>query len=422
MFAIRQIKISDKEQEILNICLSDAECQSPCAHNYTTLVLGENGVGKSFLLKAIIDIFCFLETLQDCHRKRKPRYQYTSFYIEYQLCNDIYCVNRISGSQIIAKRNGERIDYKEVALPQKVLAISFMVNDKFQFNKDEDGGIYTYHGVRSSTNSTYTSSISRSIAFDLIHCIEKGLTVQVAEIFSILKFDPMVEFQWKSKGKTVTAKIDLTKSSSHISQLSDKQPVNNLSYSNACFFKNGQKISFDLCSSGEKHILFAYIGILSRISNRTLVLIDEPEISLHPEWQLKYISTVSKLFDKYENCCFILASHSHYFVSELQGDSSTIVVLKKDSSCNAPKAEVIPFDTYSWSAENIIYNVFGIRTSRNFYFESDLSDLLDNLNSFDGSESERINIQRKIDKLEKYVFNANDPLYLILKDAKEKIK
>ena len=83
---------------------------------------------------------------------------------------------------------------------------------------------------------------------------------------------------------------------------------------------------------------------------------------------------------------------------------------------------MIPFDTYSWSAENIIYNVFGIRTSRNFYFESDLSDLLDNLNSFDGSENERINIQRKIDKLEKYVFNANDPLYLILKDAKEKIK
>ena len=96
--------------------------------------------------------------------------------------------------------------------------------------------------------------------------------------------------------------------------------------------------------------------------------------------------------------------------------------MKKDFSCNAPKAEVIPFDTYSWSAENIIYNVFGIRTSRNFYFESDLSDLLDNLNSFDGSENERINILRKIDKLEKYVFNANDPLYLILKDAKEKIK
>ena len=110
-------------------------------------------------------------------------------------------VHRISGSQIIAYKNGTDIDYKEIVLPQKVLAISFMVNDKFQFSKDEDDGIYTYHGVRSSTNSTYTSSITRNIIFDLIHCIEQGLTSQVMEIFSILQFDSTLEFQWKIDNK-----------------------------------------------------------------------------------------------------------------------------------------------------------------------------------------------------------------------------
>lgn len=419
MFAIKKVEISDKQNEILNVCLSETNLKKLSSSNYTTLVLGENGVGKSFLLKSIIDIFCFLESARNSNRKRKPRYQYESFYIEYYLGDDTYSIHRVSGSQIVAKKNGEDIDYKEVVLPQKVLAISFMVNDKFQFNKDEDGGIYTYHGVRSSTNSTYTSSIARNIIFDLIHCIKKGLSKQVMEIFSILQFDSTIEFQWTVDKKIDKELIDLNEDGV---QFADKHPLNNWVYPTIFFQKNGQRISFDSCSSGEKHILFAYIGILSRIDHDTLILIDEPEISLHPEWQIRYVSTLSKLFDKYRNCCFVLASHSHYFVSELQGDTSTIVVLKKDPDSNTPKAEIIPYDTYSWSAENIIYNVFGIRTTRNFYFESDLSFLLTSLESFDGGAEKRDSIQAQINKLKKYVFNTSDPLFMILKEAEGRIK
>lgn len=419
MLAIKKVEISDKHHEILNVCLSDIDLPKLASENYTTLVLGENGVGKSFLLKSIIDIFCFLESAQDSSRKRKPRFQYESFFIEYQIGNDSYCVKRISGSQIIASKNGESIDYKEAVLPQKVLAISFMVNDKFQFRKEDDGGIYTYHGVRSSTNSTYTSTITRNIIFDLINCIEKGLSCQIIEIFSILQFDSKIEFQWKNNGRNCAEIIDLNKNEL---RFSSKHLFNDYVYPTIYFYKNGHKVPFDSCSSGEKHILFAYIGILNRINNNTIVLIDEPEISLHPEWQIRYVSTLSKLFGKYKNCCFILASHSHYFVSELQGDSSTIVVLKKAQDSSTPRAEIIPYDTYSWSAENIIYNVFGVRTSRNFYFEGDLSFLLNSLESFDGSEEKKESIQKQINKLRKYVFNSNDPLHTILKEAEERIK
>lgn len=79
MFAIRKVEISDKQHKVLNICLSDTNLKKLSSCNYTTLILGENGVGKSFLLKSIIDIFCFLESAQDSNRKRKPRYQYESF-------------------------------------------------------------------------------------------------------------------------------------------------------------------------------------------------------------------------------------------------------------------------------------------------------------------------------------------------------
>lgn len=419
MFAIHKIQITDKQQDVLNVDLSEAECKKLWSRNYTTLVLGENGVGKSFLLKSIIDIFLFLENANDTSRKRKPRFRYESFYIEYSLGNDTYTVHRISGSQVVATKNGEKIDYKDVSLPTKILAISFMVNDKFQFTKDEDIGMYTYHGVRTQTNSTYTSSIARNIILDLIHCLKKGLIAQVKDIFAILQFDSIIEFEWNFDKKLKHQTVNLDNDELHVVL---NYRVDKYVYPTVYFYKDDKKLTFDSCSSGEKHILFAYLGILSRISDNTLILIDEPEISLHPEWQIRYVSTLAKLFSKYQNCCFILASHSHYFVSELKSESSSIVVLRKTLNDDYPKAEIIPYDTYSWSAENIIYNVFGIRTTRNFYFEGDLSYLLNSLEAFDDSEQQRTAIQSQINKLRRYVFNESDPLFLILSEAEERIK
>ena len=347
------------------------------------------------MLKSIIDIFLFLENAKTY--KRKPKYQYKSFYIEYSLNNDDYAVYRETGTKIDAYKNGEKINYKDVKLPAKVLALSFMVNDKFPFRKDDESDMYVYHGVRPSTNSTFTSSITRNITFDLINSIKRNYHKQISDIFSILGFEPTVEFEWEKGSETI--RIDLKK----------YDPVSfdnyNESYFPAVYFiKNKKRISFDSCSSGEKHLLFAYIGILSRIKEGSLILIDGPEISLHPEWQIRYISTLNKLFGEYKNCCFMIASHSHYFVSELKATSSSIVIFRKNSNDDnyMPEAELLPFDTYSWSAENIIYNVFGIRTTRNYYFECDLNNLINSINNYDDSDEQKIEIQRQICKLKKF--------------------
>lgn len=422
MFVIKSIKIVDKSKEILNVFFCNDTIKEYYSKNYTTLILGENGVGKSFLLKSIIDIFLFLENAKSL--KRKPKYQYESFSIEYRIENDDYYICRENGTKIVARKNGLDINYKEVQLPNKVLALSFMVNDKFQFSKDDENDMYVYHGVRSSTNSTYTSSISRNITFDLIKVIEKNYHKEIAEIFSVLHFDPIIEFEYKYEDDNKNKKVYVKKVDFNSFDKVEFGHYNKWFCPTVYFRKNNKRITFDSCSSGEKHLLFAYMGILSRIRDNSLILIDEPEISLHPEWQIKYISNLNKLFGKYKNCHFILASHSHYFVSELQGESSAIVVLKNDFDAmnSSPKSELIPYDTYAWSAENIIYNVFGIRTTRNYYFESDLSHLIMSLESFDDTVEKRDAIKGQIEKLQKYVYDLNDPLKKLLEEAEDKIK
>lgn len=68
-------------------------------------------------------------------------------------------------------------------------------------------------------------------------------------------------------------------------------------------------IPLDRLSSGEKHILVQLCEMLFRSQEGTLVLIDEPELSLHMAWQYQYLPVIKKI----EALCgfqFLIATHS----------------------------------------------------------------------------------------------------------------
>ena len=156
---------------------------------------------------------------------------------------------------------------------------------------------------------------------------------------------------------------------------------------------------------------------MSQIEEESLILIDEPEISLHPKWQIEYMSNLEKIFEGVNNCHFVLASHSHFFVSDLPPKSSSLVVMNKIDDCF--ESVLYPHETGAWSAENIIYNVFKLRTTRNYYFEKDLGNLLSIMDDGD-KDIERMKMY--IDKLNKYTLSDEDPLRGVIHDAEEYIK
>lgn len=410
MFVLKKVYIENYSKTILDVSFSDDKYQKATSKNFISLIIGENGVGKSFLLKSLVEIFLFLEKIPVF--QRKPKYRYEKFVLEYFLGDDLFSIQRNSGVEIYYKKNKELIDYEDLVLPQRMLAVSFMVNDKFFFSKNDKKSIYKYLGVRASTNSTYTSSITNNIIQYLIYAVNSGYLRQIEEMLSLIKFDSYLEIEYKDpKSKIVFKDYIIDFEDEEVPNIADIEGINPTVY----FKKENERITFDLCSSGEKHILFAFSGILTHIKDNSLVLIDEPEISLHPEWQIQYISTLNKLFSRYKNCHFIIASHSHYFVSNLQPSTSSIVAFRREE--RESKAELINYSTFAWSAENIIYNVFGVRTTRNYYFENDLASLLELMENYDGQENERINIEKYIRKLSGYIVDNNDPLKRVIDQA-----
>src|SRR5204863_1820576 len=101
--------------------------------------------------------------------------------------------------------------------------------------------------------------------------------------------------------------------------------------------KNTDSYSVENSSSGEYHLLISLLGIFSRIEQDSIILIDEPEISLHPNWQMRYIQELKKMFCQFASCHFIIASHSHFLVSILKNESSSVISLNRNSD-NIPQA------------------------------------------------------------------------------------
>lgn len=154
------------------------------------------------------------------------------------------------------------------------------------------------------------------------------------------------------------------------------QKLDLLSSASLLFKKRGTNtINAQNLSSGEFHFLTTMIAIQSCIKNNSLILIDEPDTSLHPNWQMKYVHTLKELFQNWSSSHFIMATHSHFIISDLENNSSEVIGIKG----KVPNIQVKSFNTktYGYSAEEILLDIFGVATTRNHFVYEKVSEILE---------------------------------------------
>ena len=483
-FKLTSLLVRDGEKEHCNIRFFSEELNGKSKEPTTSLIIGANGSGKSFILKILAEIFNAIESTNALGQMKYSHYEV------------VYIINReliqlqILNRQIFVHKNGVLLEkYDKSILPTKALAVSFMLNDKFPFkqsNSTDNSGIYEYLGVRMTSNASWTSSMNNKMADSILNlavngkiwnfinrlseflCIDAKISISCemsrADFFAddlnkklkgygekIIQqedyrsdavksytdevYQELVDFingiknndsYVKDKSKIIfgvsfdvnTSTDELKKIASdytYFKGLSNLKVFKNMTLN---LYKNGKRYSFDESSSGEKHILYSFTNIFNNISRNSIVLIDEPEISLHPNWQIKYISFLKKVFAEYNSCHFIIASHSHYMVSDLNPENSSLITVNVDEE--GKHFLTLDYSTYAWSAENILYNIFGVRTFRNYYFDMDVRELLYAISNNKKEELDRI--RDFYDKLSKYILDNTDPLNKVIDEAKEYIR
>lgn len=484
------LKVKDGDRIICDYHFFPDNFTSYVAEPLTTLIIGANSTGKSFVMKILSEVF------QAVNNESVNRVlQYDSYCLTYFLDGDFIEIEIINRTIIIHKNNVLIEESAVSVLPSKVLAVSFMLNDKFAFKAEsrDKPSMYEYLGLRQSSNASWINALRKRVAESLLELAGTDkLWPIIRALSSHFNLDPQIsiayelcqkEFtldQVKEMGnsdlinrlielatrlteketfrKTAIARMkpedfatmaaflkglgvldpfisdskklifghtfsettdreDMQKIQADYNVLMNLSALQIIEDVTLYVYKYGHKYSFDDCSSGEKHILFAFLNIARCIRDNSLILIDEPEISLHPNWQMIYITALKQLFREFPSCHFVIASHSPYLVSDLSPDSSSLIVLSMEDGVRS--AVTLDYSTYAWSAENILYNVFQVRTTRNFYFDLDLRELLCKVSEKD---EDLARIKELYDKLSQYTFRDEDPLMLILKNVEEYIE
>ena len=93
---------------------------------------------------------------------------------------------------------------------------------------------------------------------------------------------------------------------------------------------SGDEVELLDLSSGELSLLCGFLGLAAHLEEGCVVLIDEPENSLHPEWQLSYVEMLDAVLKSRSGCHYVLATHSPLIVSGFAGRGCAILRLDQE--------------------------------------------------------------------------------------------
>ncbi|AOE85884.1 AAA family ATPase [Pseudomonas sp. TCU-HL1] len=156
------------------------------------------------------------------------------------------------------------------------------------------------------------------------------------------------------------------------------------------FIKNG---SIQALSSGQRLFAYLVLNVLGAIKRNSLILIDEPELFLHPSLEVQLVEMLKQILNRF-NSRAVLATHSVSIVREVPSDC--VHVLERTEDLLIIKKP--PFQTFGGDVQRIASYVFGDK-SVSKPFEQWISDRLEQMDadeliaSLEGHINEELIIQ-----------------------------
>lgn len=480
LFWIEEIMVQLANSEVSRIKVadfSDAET-SPLF----SVLIGYNGVGKSSLLREIIDFFIDLSQ-QTQDSKSKSRNSHKNLFsivgVRYHADGKNYDVVRLDKTYL-ATVDGCIRTLDHLCLPA-IVASSYATFNKFPVQAVNglklsryDTPRYKYVGAHASGSIISSSAIAFRLLFSLNESMNENQRNNVCSALDFIGYDHKITllYSFKSISKkqrsaikdsinlgvqkdkeysmySTAQKTDIVnqlynffnrKTSSdenkhsycinidsylgkpkdelhYIYKLKKYDLVNSVSVS---FHKSGNEISTEEMSSGEFTMLSMVLSISASVTNtHNLILVDEPEISQHPNWQMAIIDNLDKAL-KNTPCQLLIATHSHMLVSDLPMNRSSVTQLEKDANGTLRATRVFE-ETYGWSAEEVLLKVFKTATDRNRYFGERIGMLLERMAKNDISKEDVTDELQQLQEISLHLSDV-DPMKMVLNTIIETYK
>jgi energy-coupling factor transporter ATP-binding protein EcfA2 len=117
-------------------------------------------------------------------------------------------------------------------------------------------------------------------------------------------------------------------------------------------------------SSGQTMLMNLIIEILANIRTNSLILLDEPEIHLHPNGITRFVYLIHKICDDFASCC-IMATHSSIVIQEML--SRNVIVMDRAED-GAPCVKPMRVESFGENLTTITEDIFGRNEMTPYYW------------------------------------------------------
>jgi predicted ATP-binding protein involved in virulence len=171
---------------------------------------------------------------------------------------------------------------------------------------------------------------------------------------------------------------------------------------------SGDKFEITSLSSGEKQLFIRALGIKFLNPKNSIILVDEPEISLHPDWQRLIIKVYESLGN---NNQLIIATHSPLVISSAKKES--LRILERNKTKNGNKILVKSYndfaDVYGIEANRVLTEIMGLSTTR----PPEIENKIRRLREIAGKEPDSNSFYSLYKELEETIGSVDQDLLLI---------
>lgn len=177
----------------------------------------------------------------------------------------------------------------------------------------------------------------------------------------------------------------------------------------------GEEFDINDLSSGEKQLFIRTLAIKMLEPENSILLIDEPEISLHPKWQQKIIEVYKRIG---KNNQIIVATHSPHILGSVKKEEIILLVRGENKEIEVFDSQELN-SSLGQTTDRILEEIMGLESTRNPEIYKKIVRLRELV---DAGLYEEEEFQKLFKELREILGDLDDDLILIQMDIKLKKK
>lgn len=178
------------------------------------------------------------------------------------------------------------------------------------------------------------------------------------------------------------------------------------------YFESDEILPFGQLSSGEQNLLSVGAKLIAHAMPGSLIVIDEPEVSLNVVWQQQYMGLVERSLRHAKGSHVLIATHSPHLIASLPRGGATVVLAKREDQGLQFVTDDATFQ--GWGSESVLYHILDIPSTSTFHLNREIAEVLRHIQE---GGKDRSLIESFLRTMSRLNYEGIEPLGLVVKEV-----